>query len=138
MPRNRLGLAVGTELAETDTLLFDGRLEIGGRLIRVDIEPDQLGRNVIPEVAILSDAALALRALTDELLDLNMFELDPCNLHLGEAQIVGERLRELIGPDQALAYAGRPESASPATGSMRIHKREQAQLLADAFDGLNA
>lgn len=65
-------LAVGTELAETDTLLFGGRLEIGGRLIRVDIEPDQLGRNVLPEIAILSDAALALRALTDELLDLDV------------------------------------------------------------------
>ena len=32
----------------------------------------------------------------DEFLDLNMFELDPCNLHPGEARIVGKRLREVL------------------------------------------
>ncbi len=60
-------LAVGTELGETDTLLFDTRLTLSGKLIRIDIEADQLTRNGIPAVAILSDAALALRALEREL-----------------------------------------------------------------------
>jgi acetolactate synthase-1/2/3 large subunit len=60
-------LAVGTELGETDTLLFDRRLELRGKLIRIDIEADQLTRNALPAVAILSDAALALRALEAEL-----------------------------------------------------------------------
>src|SRR5262249_49335112 len=60
-------LAVGTELGETDTLLFDSRLRLGGKVIRVDIDPEQLTRNVLAEVAILSDSDLALRALDREL-----------------------------------------------------------------------
>jgi acetolactate synthase-1/2/3 large subunit len=60
-------LAVGTELGETDTLLFGGRLEISGKLIRIDIDPEQLSRNVLPAVAIHADAALALRSLEREL-----------------------------------------------------------------------
>ena len=56
-------LAIGTELSETDTLLFESRLDIQGRMIRIDIEAQQLVRNVLPEVAICSDAGLAMRAL---------------------------------------------------------------------------
>jgi acetolactate synthase-1/2/3 large subunit len=62
-------LAVGTELGETDTLLFDGRLTLGGRLIRIDIDPWQLTSNALPDVAILSDAGPALEALQRELED---------------------------------------------------------------------
>ncbi len=57
-------LAVGTELGETDTLLFDERLELSGRVIRIDIEAEQLTRNALPEIGICSDAGLALQALT--------------------------------------------------------------------------
>ena len=32
-----------------------------------------------------------------------------------------------------ITYAGRNASASPAVGSLELHKREQAQLIADAF-----
>jgi acetolactate synthase-1/2/3 large subunit len=56
-------LAIGTELGETDTLLFGGKLPLDGKLIRIDIDPEQLVRNVLPTVAIMSDAALALAAL---------------------------------------------------------------------------
>ncbi len=56
-------LAIGTELSETDTLLFESRLDIRGRVIRIDIEAQQLVRNVLPEVAICSDAGLAMEAL---------------------------------------------------------------------------
>ncbi|MCB1006862.1 MAG: hypothetical protein KDB35_21955, partial [Acidimicrobiales bacterium] len=31
-------------------------------------------------------------------------------------------------------YAGRPDSASPATGSYRRHEAEQARLIAQAFE----
>jgi acetolactate synthase-1/2/3 large subunit len=62
-------LAVGTELGETDTLLFDSRLVLGGKVIRVDIDPEQLTRNVLAEVPITSDSDLALRALEHELRD---------------------------------------------------------------------
>ena len=57
-------LAVGTEFSETDyDFFFDGPLEIGGTLIRVDIDPRQLSRNVRAHIAITSDAGLALRAI---------------------------------------------------------------------------
>ena len=56
-------LAVGTELGETDTLLFDGKLQLEGALLRIDIEQQQLTRNAMPHVAICSDAGTAMQAL---------------------------------------------------------------------------
>jgi acetolactate synthase-1/2/3 large subunit len=60
-------LAIGTELSETDTLLFDSQLKLSGKVIRIDIEAEQLTRNALPEVAICCDAGLAMQALTDSL-----------------------------------------------------------------------
>ena len=57
-------LAVGTELGETDTLLFEGRPQLDGQLIRMDIDPQQLARNALPAVAMQCDARLGLAALT--------------------------------------------------------------------------
>ncbi|MEU5347666.1 thiamine pyrophosphate-binding protein, partial [Streptomyces sp. NPDC020766] len=53
-------LAVGTELAETDT--WDGPLRLGGRLVRVDLDPSQLHR---PTAAhpLAGDAATTLARL---------------------------------------------------------------------------
>ncbi|MDZ7668273.1 MAG: 5-guanidino-2-oxopentanoate decarboxylase [Gammaproteobacteria bacterium] len=61
-------LAVGTELAETDfDLLMSGPFEAGSGLIRLDIDPAQLGRNARAELSLAGDAAAGLQAL---LLDL--------------------------------------------------------------------
>jgi acetolactate synthase-1/2/3 large subunit len=61
-------LAIGTELGETDyDVYFDGNLRIPGTLIRVDIDAEQLNRNFVADLAILSDARLAIRALFAEL-----------------------------------------------------------------------
>ncbi|WP_434677027.1 5-guanidino-2-oxopentanoate decarboxylase [Pseudomonas sp. R1-18] len=61
-------LAIGTELGETDyDVVFDGNFKIGGDLIRIDIDAEQLARNHAPGLAILSDAAQAMRALLAEL-----------------------------------------------------------------------
>ena len=62
-------LAIGTELGETDTLLFDDQLEISGQVIRIDIEPEQLTRNVLPAISICADAGLSMRALHDAMAD---------------------------------------------------------------------
>jgi len=59
---------------------------------------------------------------------------EPANM--GAWTFVRERIQDALAPGQKLAYAGRPEGASPATGSGRIHRREQADLLAAAFDGV--
>ncbi len=57
-------LAVGTEFGETDyDFFFAGPVIINGKLIRVDIDPRQLSRNIRADVAIQSDATLALQAL---------------------------------------------------------------------------
>ncbi|MFS0826883.1 5-guanidino-2-oxopentanoate decarboxylase [Pseudomonas phoenicis] len=57
-------LAIGTELGETDyDVVFDGGFEIGGALIRIDIDIEQLTRNHRPALAIQGDAGLAIEAL---------------------------------------------------------------------------
>jgi 2-oxoglutarate dehydrogenase E1 component len=56
---------------------------------------------------------------------------------MGAWTFVRDRLEELLVPDQKLSYAGREASASTAVGSSRIHKKEQAALVADAFADLD-
>ncbi|MDN7141882.1 5-guanidino-2-oxopentanoate decarboxylase [Pseudomonas sp. JQ170] len=64
-------LAIGTELAETDyDVTFKGGFEIPGRLLRIDIDPDQTVRNYPPEVALVADATVATDALLVALAEL--------------------------------------------------------------------
>ena len=56
---------------------------------------------------------------------------EPANM--GAWTFVRERIQGEIRSSQKLLYAGQSESASPATGSMRIHRDEQAALVASAF-----
>ncbi|MEM5329757.1 5-guanidino-2-oxopentanoate decarboxylase [Paraburkholderia sp. JHI2823] len=61
-------LAVGTELGETDyDVVFDGGFSIEGRLIRIDIDAQQLMRNFNPDVAIAADSRQALGSLSTRL-----------------------------------------------------------------------
>ena len=61
-------LAIGTELGETDyDVVFDGNFRIESTLIRIDIDPAQLNSNFPADVAILSDARNAMRALIEQL-----------------------------------------------------------------------
>ncbi|WP_165674447.1 5-guanidino-2-oxopentanoate decarboxylase [Metapseudomonas otitidis] len=63
-----LVLAIGTELGETDyDVVFDGGFRIGGELIRIDIDAQQLVRNHAPAMAIHCDARQAMRVLLAEL-----------------------------------------------------------------------
>lgn len=56
--------------------------------------------------------------------------------NMGAWTFVQERLQDLIGDEVEFVYAGRAASASPATGSSRVHRAEQKTLLADAFEGI--
>ena len=59
-------LAIGTELGETDyDVVFDGNFKLGGELIRIDIDAQQLLRNFTPSIALHSDARTAMRALLE-------------------------------------------------------------------------
>jgi 5-guanidino-2-oxopentanoate decarboxylase len=54
-------LAVGTELGESD--LWGSPLELSGRLVRVDVDVNQLHKNAAADVAIAGDAAAVLELL---------------------------------------------------------------------------
>lgn len=57
---------------------------------------------------------------------------EPANM--GAYTFVRDRLDELVGDAADVEYQGRPAAASPASGSLRVHRREQAALLAAALD----
>ncbi len=61
---------------------------------------------------------------------------EPSNM--GAWFFVRERLQRLLARKQKLAYAGRPEAASPATGSGRLHREGQAALVGAAFNGIGS
>ena len=54
-------------------------------------------------------------------------------LNMGAWTFVRDRLRVVLDDKAALAHAGRPEAASPAAGSPRVHKAQLEKLLEDAF-----
>jgi len=84
-------LAVGTEFSETDyDFYLEGDFSFDGRLIRIDIDAGQLGRNARPELAICSDAHHALTALNAAL------QRDPIAAVDGEswAQSIRDGLRQ--------------------------------------------
>lgn len=61
-------LAIGTELGETDyDVVFDDGFCLEGRLIRIDLDPEQLARNQRADLAIVADASLSLTALASRL-----------------------------------------------------------------------
>ena len=55
--------------------------------------------------------------------------------NMGPWFFAAPRLKSLLPEAVKLEYVGRPEAASPATGSMRIHKQQQTQLLQRALEG---
>ncbi len=59
-------LAVGTSFSEGTTLGFGHKtIPEQARIIQIDTDPDQLGRNYPTELAIQADAKIALRAIID-------------------------------------------------------------------------
>lgn len=61
-------LALGTELGETDyDLTFDGGFRLDGRLIRVDIDAQQLARNHATDLALLADVGEVALGLLERL-----------------------------------------------------------------------
>lgn len=59
-------LAIGTELGETDyDVVFDDGFALSGRLIRIDLDAQQLVRNQQLSLGLISDASQALTALLE-------------------------------------------------------------------------
>jgi 2-oxoglutarate dehydrogenase E1 component len=53
--------------------------------------------------------------------------------NMGAWTFVRDRLQAIVGDKRRLECAGRPEAASPAVGSPRIHRAQLAALLDEAF-----
>ncbi len=54
--------------------------------------------------------------------------------NMGAWRFVEENLEPILDPaKRRVRYIGRPESASPATGSLRRHQQEQADIVEEAF-----
>jgi 2-oxoglutarate dehydrogenase E1 component len=75
-----------------------------------------------------ADLVAVLRA-NSQLRELRWVQEEPANM--GAWSIVAPQLRELA-PALPLRYLGRPASASPATGSARVHQLEQEKLVHEA------
>ncbi|MGI8808664.1 MAG: multifunctional oxoglutarate decarboxylase/oxoglutarate dehydrogenase thiamine pyrophosphate-binding subunit/dihydrolipoyllysine-residue succinyltransferase subunit [Acidimicrobiales bacterium] len=56
--------------------------------------------------------------------------------NMGPWTFVHGRLHRLLRDDYSLRHVSRRESASPATGILAVHQREQAGLMTRTFDGL--
>ncbi len=57
-------LAIGTELGETDyDVFFNGEFKINGTLVRIDCDAEQLQRPFRADIAVLSDAQMAISGL---------------------------------------------------------------------------
>ena len=54
--------------------------------------------------------------------------------NMGAWWFIREQIEPLLVPTRReLRFVGRPESASPATGSLKRHQQEQAQVVEDAL-----
>jgi 2-oxoglutarate dehydrogenase E1 component len=54
--------------------------------------------------------------------------------NMGAWNFVQQRLAPALAAAHSLRYVGRPESASPATGSLKTHRQQQAALVNAAFE----
>ena len=73
----------------------------------------------------------AVLAAYPELHEVVWLQEEPRNM--GAWSYIAPRLRELLDPAIELVYAGRPESASPAEGSLARHVIEQTRILKAAL-----
>jgi 5-guanidino-2-oxopentanoate decarboxylase len=99
-------VAVGTELGESD--LWGPMPELGGRLVRVDVDPAQLHKNAPADVAVLGDARAVLEALPARAADEDLSAVREAIR--AEALVDGapwldltRALDEVLGPDGVLA-----------------------------------
>ncbi|MEQ8666885.1 MAG: 5-guanidino-2-oxopentanoate decarboxylase [Rhodospirillales bacterium] len=61
-------LAIGTELGETDFDFYrDGGPRVGGKLIRVDIDPGQIDKNLPADLGLVGDAGAVIERLLEAL-----------------------------------------------------------------------
>lgn len=122
-----LVIAIGTEISEPDlyvtadseatldtkTRLDSTRLAISGSFIRIDIDPATTVRDYAPDVAIVSDAALATAALVEQMDRSGLTMASSWDLNFDE---VRRQIREDLSPleSQHVAVLDAVRAALPA------------------------
>ena len=100
-------VAVGTDLGSSD--LWNGAWQLDGTLVRIDIDPRQIGVNARPDIALVSDAGHALRSLLRRL---------------------GETNTGPVGGGEATAWASRVRAEADAEGALW---RDETKAIADVL-----
>ncbi|MEJ2247834.1 MAG: hypothetical protein P8Y80_17440, partial [Acidobacteriota bacterium] len=54
--------------------------------------------------------------------------------NMGAWNFINRHIAPSISFGRSFRYIGRPENASPATGSLKVHKKEQAKIMLEAFE----
>jgi 2-oxoglutarate dehydrogenase E1 component len=81
-----------------------------------------------------SDAITAVLAAHPAANEVYWVQDEPENM--GAWPFMHERLHRVLRDSHTLTHVSRPESASPATGSLKAHEWEQNRILTEAFAGL--
>lgn len=82
-------LAVGTEISETD--LWEASIDLPGKIIRIDLDPEVLARPHASQLAVLADAAVALAAIAKALPSRDARKLKTGNEALVASYLRGEQ-----------------------------------------------
>lgn len=90
-------LVVGSELSDADLYNGGRTLNFAGKVIRIDIDAEQITRRVVPEIAIVTSAKLALTQIADELSRLGVESSNS-----GESRATNLRLSARAGVRQDL------------------------------------
>jgi 2-oxoglutarate dehydrogenase E1 component len=77
------------------------------------------------------EALRAVFAAYPEARQITWVQEEPWNM--GAWHFMQPRLRRILPAGATLRYVGRPEAASPATGSYKVHQQEEAELIHHAF-----
>ena len=65
-------LVAGSELSDADLYNGGRALQFAGKVVRIDIDAEQMKRRVLPEISLLGDSFLTLTSLTQELKSLGI------------------------------------------------------------------
>ena len=89
--------------------------------LQVEVDPAELGANAATVARVLAECDPAIIVRNHEV-ELGFFQLDPCNLKAGQAEVVADSLRSVLTQRELLQ--ARPEDADAArNGSTRAYLR---------------
>jgi len=114
-------------------LLCQGKVYYTLHAVREEMDPDQQVAIVrLEQLYPFPDHVLRqVLAEYDESVEVCWVQEEPRNQ--GAWHFVLEALHALLGWDRPLYYIGRPELPSPATGIYEEHRREEQEIIAQAF-----